>query len=207
MNVIEAATHLGVSPRRVRALITEGRIPARRVGREWEIDDVPSLRTRRPLSHRSRDQLAKAIHSRSLQGLTGQERARVAERLHLLRTSSDPAVVLLDWWGGLADENDAYVQNLLERALAGDSLGVRDSLRRRQPAYLATTARLADRVATERAVHRFTRERLAREAGVPVAIVRQIERGSATPTPGPVRRVLRTLDVTPSALPPLGVAS
>ena len=33
----QAATRLGISPRRVLALITAGRLPAQRIGRDWLI--------------------------------------------------------------------------------------------------------------------------------------------------------------------------
>lgn len=198
---------MGVTPRRVRALISEGKIPARRSGGKWVITHLPLSRTRRPLSATSRAQLAHALHFRSLSGLDGQALSRTASRLHLLRTSDDPARILLDWWGGTANEKDAYVRNLLQRAMAGDSAGVRDELRRRHPAYLSTPARLADRIATERRIHGLSHAQLAERAGVERAVVLDLERGRATRGPGPSRRVLRALDVTPSALPPLGASS
>lgn len=40
MSVREAAQHLGVSPHRVRQLIDQGDLPARRVGRFWVLDEV-----------------------------------------------------------------------------------------------------------------------------------------------------------------------
>lgn len=39
MNTTEAAAALGVSVRRVRALITEGKLMAHRVGRDYAIED------------------------------------------------------------------------------------------------------------------------------------------------------------------------
>lgn len=39
LNTAEAATALGVSVRRVRALITEGKLSAHRVGRDYAIED------------------------------------------------------------------------------------------------------------------------------------------------------------------------
>lgn len=198
---------MGVTPRRVRALISEGKIPAQRSGGKWVVTDLPGARSRRPLSPASRVQLAKALHSRSLSGLDGQALSRTAARLHLLRTSDNPARILLDWWGGTANEKDAYVRNLLQRAIAGDTAGVREELRRRRPAYLSTADRLADRIATERRIHGLSHAELAEKAGVERTVVLDLERGRATHSPGPSRRVLRALDVVPSALPPMGVAS
>jgi excisionase family DNA binding protein len=46
----EAAQRLGISPRRVLALIHAGRLPAVKVGRDWLIDPavLSALPTRRP---------------------------------------------------------------------------------------------------------------------------------------------------------------
>lgn len=208
MDVREAAARLGVSPRRVRTLISEGKVDARKAGRHWKIDELPQTRSaRRPLSPRSRQQLAAALHSRSLDGLVGQERARTASRIRALRSSDDPATLLLDWWGGQPEERDRFVRSLLLRAQAGDRSGVRDTLRERHPAYLSTPQRLSERIATERAIRALTFSELAELAGVDASNVRDLERGRMQKTPGPARRVLKALDVTPSALPPLGVTS
>lgn len=203
MDVNETAAQMGVTPRRVRALISEGKIPARRSGAKWVVTGLPTVRSRRPLSPTSRQRLVTALRSRSLAGLEGQALARTAHRLRSLRTEDDPARLLLDWWGGRADEADAYVRNLLQRAMAGDSAGVREELRRRRPAYLSTVGRLADRIETERRVHGLSRAGLAEIAGVERAAVLDLERGRAARTPGPARRILRALDVVPSALPPM----
>ncbi len=40
MNTRDAAAELGVSPRRVRALIASGAIIAHKAGAEWEISDL-----------------------------------------------------------------------------------------------------------------------------------------------------------------------
>ncbi len=46
----DAADRLGVSDRRVRALIQAGRVPARRVGRDWLIrpEDLRRVARRKP---------------------------------------------------------------------------------------------------------------------------------------------------------------
>lgn len=41
-----AAARLGVSPRRVRALIKDGRLPAQRIGRDWLIEEGDLERVR-----------------------------------------------------------------------------------------------------------------------------------------------------------------
>lgn len=57
MSVAEAAHAVGLSRARVDALIRSGRIPARRIGRQYVIDDLEPLLTRsrqpgRPMSPR-----------------------------------------------------------------------------------------------------------------------------------------------------------
>lgn len=48
MTTKEAAALLGISPRRVQALIKSGRLPAKRIGRDWHIKpkDVDALQHR-----------------------------------------------------------------------------------------------------------------------------------------------------------------
>lgn len=48
VGVAEAARRLGVSPRRVRQMIADGRLPARRIGRVWAINerDLDTIRLR-----------------------------------------------------------------------------------------------------------------------------------------------------------------
>lgn len=53
MNILtttEAATRLGVSPRRVQALIKAGRLPAQKLGRDWMIraQDLKLVEDRKP---------------------------------------------------------------------------------------------------------------------------------------------------------------
>lgn len=199
---------MGVTPRRVRALIDKGELPAHKVGSRWVVDSLPSARRqRRPLSSRSRSHLERALRAWSLAGLDGQERIRTAKRLLELQTAANPASILLDWWGGTAEATDAFMRNLLERALRGDADGVRATLRRSHPAYLATLERLSDRVSTERLIKGYSREALADLAKVSVETLAAIEAGRPTTSPGPSRRVLRALDVSPTALPPMGAQS
>lgn len=51
ITVTEAATRLGVTPRRVQALIAAGKLPATRFGSAWQIDprdlDRPAIRDRK----------------------------------------------------------------------------------------------------------------------------------------------------------------
>ncbi len=50
MTTGEAAVELGISERRVRALITDGRLKAERIGRDWIITEraLDAVRERKP---------------------------------------------------------------------------------------------------------------------------------------------------------------
>ena len=204
MNTAEAARRLGVSPRRVRALIATGRVAARKVSGRWDVTDLGSgARRRRPLSARSRRLLARALHTRSLRGLTGQERARTAARVRELRASPDAARLLVEWWGAAAPGSTGLAANLVEHALAGNWDYVTETLRRRPHEYLRRRENLADVVATERTIRGLTRRQLAESAGVRPEEVRSVERAEPVRSPATIRRILRAVDVEPTALPDL----
>jgi excisionase family DNA binding protein len=206
MDVKQAAERLGVTPRRVVALIANGRIEATKVGRRWEVTKVPGARSRRPLSVRSRQSLAHALHERTLSGLEGQERARTAARVSRLRASQDPAALLADWWGGEVESRPVnFGTNLVEHAIAGDRAYVREALHRRRREYLRRPEDLADVVSAERRIQGFSIDDLARTAGVAVSDVRRLERGLPMSTPSTARRVLDVLSVEPTALPDLAI--
>lgn len=50
LTTTEAAARLGISPRRVLALIKTGRLRARKFGRDWQIDpkDLEPVKVRKP---------------------------------------------------------------------------------------------------------------------------------------------------------------
>lgn len=206
MKVVEAAVSLGVSPRRVRALIGAGRLAAERHGRDWEVEasSVTALdgrRGRRPLSARSRDLLAQALHQRSLGGLAGQERARTAARIRQLRTAEDPAGLLIQWWGGRPGRAINFGTNLVDHALSGNNAYVKTALARTRYEYLRKPADLADIVNSERTIAGLSRVELAERAQLPVETIRLIENARPVGSPGAIRKVLRALDIEPTALP------
>ncbi|MFF2085795.1 hypothetical protein ACFVVM_18615 [Nocardia sp. NPDC058176] len=203
MNVADYADLAGLSPRRVRALVRAGAIPARKVDGRWVVDAPRPLRraARRPLSETSRRALVGALHSKSLDGLSGQLRARTAERLRLLRTAEDPAELLVDWWAGQAPTHLDGGSNLVVHAIAGNSARVREVLHRPRRAYLRYRSSLARVVRDERAVQGLTRDDLAEHAGVDRELVAMIEREAATNDIGGIRKILRVLSVEPTALP------
>jgi hypothetical protein len=204
MDVVSAAAELGVSPRRVRALIDAGRVAAHKSGRGWVVTDLGGERRRgRPLSEGSRAMLTAALRARTLRGLAGHDRARTASRIGQLRASSDPAGLLAAWWGGQAPQGAGFGENLVRRAVAGDDGYVREAVRQHHREYLRDRGDLAEVVSSERAIRGWTRSQLAEAAAVPVAVVEDIERARALTGPGGVRRVLRALEVEPTALPDL----
>lgn len=85
MDVAEAANRLGVTPRRVRALIAAGHVKATKIGASWQVETLPdSPRHSRPLSTRSRRMLVHALQYRTLRSLSGTDRARTAARIRAL---------------------------------------------------------------------------------------------------------------------------
>lgn len=207
MNVQEASKALGVTERRVRALIHQGKITAHKVGRTWQIDDLKVRRaTRRPLSEHSRLILSRALHNRSLTGLTGQDRKRTAKRIAELRASDNPAALLIDWWGGEHSGPLNFGTNLVEHALAGNSTYVLEALHRQQEEYLRKPEDLADVVSSERLIQGLTQVELASKAGVVIGDLKKIERAIRLPLPTSSRKILRVLNIEPTALPDLAVA-
>lgn len=194
-------TH-GVSARRVRALIASGSIAAMRHGRRWQIDErsIRETPSRRPLSPNSRQALSTVLQSRSIETLHGQMRRRTAARVRALRESEDPAALLADWWGRQAPVILDVGSSLAARAIAGDHQGVRQQLRRRSSRYLREPADLAAAVLTERTIRGLSLQDAAAAAGVETKLLRSIESGDAAPLAA-IRRVLRVLDIQPSALP------
>lgn len=204
MDVNQYAEAARVSPRRIRALIASGALNAKKVGRSWEISGGPQRPLgRRPLSPISQDALADALHSRSLSGITGQTRARTAARIRALRESDDPASLLADWWGGKKPRVLNGGTSLVLHALRGDNDLVRTRLQLKPNEYLRRREDLADVVITERSIHGLSRRELAEAARVSVEVIAGIERAEPANSPGALRRVLRALEVEPSALPTL----
>lgn len=206
MNVAEYASKVGVTPRRVRALIQSGAIQAVKSGHGWDIQhtDARRARSRRPLSAHSRRALTKALHQRTLSGLTGQLRARTAARIRMLRESGDPAALLVDWWGGQSPEGINFGANLVAQAQHGDGARVLHRIRTRPAEYLRRRADLADTVSTERTVRGISRTDLAERAAVTVHDLARIETGRPVASVSAVRRVLRALEVEPTAIPAPG---
>lgn len=104
MSVKEAAARLGVSERRVQALIEAGRLPARRVGRMWlvPVADLSRVKYRsRPLSPRAAHAVVRSVSGKpSL--LAGSEAARHHSRMAALVADADPAALLRSWLAAVA---------------------------------------------------------------------------------------------------------
>ncbi|WP_181578410.1 helix-turn-helix transcriptional regulator [Arthrobacter sp. AQ5-05] len=195
-----------MTERPVRALIQQGKLKAQKVGRTWQIDDLQLRRAeRRPLSEHSRLVLSRALHNRSLTGLSGQDRKRTAKRIAEQQASDNPAALLIDWWGGKHSCPLNFGTNLVEHALAGHSAHVFESLHGTRHEYLRKPEDLADVASSERLIQRFTQAELADKAQVSLADLKMIERAIRLPSPTPSRRILRILSIEPTALPTLAV--
>lgn len=204
MKVAEYAKESGVSPRRVRALASGGKLHAYKTADGWEIKEAAAPRHEhpgRPLSDESRRALADALHQRTLDGLTGQTRARTAERIRRLREADDPASLLIAWWGAREPDDVSYGANLVAHALEGRSDYVRELLRERRREYLRTWPDLAATVSAERAISGMSRADLAERAGVDVRAVTSIEKARPTVSVSAIRKVLRAIGVVPTAIP------
>jgi excisionase family DNA binding protein len=94
VSVREAAVRMGVSPQRVRFLADAGRIPARKLGRDWAIDidhlghgEPGKRRAGRPLSARSCWAILHLLNGRPAERLSRSELIRARERLRAVAQS------------------------------------------------------------------------------------------------------------------------
>lgn len=212
MKIREAAQRLGVSERRARTLAASGLIPARKVGTTWVVDAATARPGRgRPLAPMAQRHLTEALHNRSLTGLRGHDRTRTAQRVRLLRSASDPALLLRRWFPRGAVLRRGIPVNFGHRLVALAHLGktreVRELLARKTTEYLRAPEDLAEIIASERAISGLSTADLAEQSNSTVDAIRTLEMHGTYASPGALRRVLRSLEVSPSALPPFEVAS
>ncbi|MFC4375219.1 multiprotein-bridging factor 1 family protein [Nocardia halotolerans] len=153
------------------------------------------------MSEVSRGALVRALHTKSLEGLSGQLRARTAQRLRLLRTAQDPAELLVDWWAGQVPTHLDGGSNLVVHAIAGNTSRVREVLHRPRREYMRYPSTLAQVVRDERTIQGLTRAELAARADVDRALVADIERAGRLNDITGLRKLLRTLGIEPTALP------
>ncbi|MDN6124054.1 MAG: hypothetical protein L0I80_09350, partial [Brevibacterium sp.] len=212
MKIREAANRLGVSERRARALAASGLIPARKAGTTWVVSDAAKRPGRgRPLAPAAQRQVTEALHNRSLIGLRGHDRRRTAQRLRTLRSTSDPVLLLRGWFPRGAALRHGIPVNFGYRLVAlahqGKDLEVRDLLARKTPEYLRAPEDLAEIVASERVINGLSAADLATKSETTVDVIRTLERSGAYTSPGTLRRILHTLDVSPAALPPFEMST
>ncbi len=205
MNVNEASEALGVSPRRVRAMISQGTIPAQMVKGRWQLQDYNprTQRSRRPLSPSSRTALVDTLRTRSLGTLTAQTRARTADRLRALRDTSDPASLIASWWPEGDEGGDPFTRSLVRNARAGNNAYLTKLVKPRANEYLRSRERLADILKTERAVRGLSVLELADASGVQSKIISHLEKGLRVSSPAAALRTLAVVGVQPTALPDL----
>lgn len=67
LSTSDAAIHLGVSERRVRGLITDGRLPAEKIGRDYVIkeEDLKLVQERKPGRPSKKETIGKAANLES----------------------------------------------------------------------------------------------------------------------------------------------
>lgn len=155
--------------------------------------------SRRPLPQVDRDALSQALHDRGLTGLTGRLRTRTSKRMGILRNSPNPAF-LLAWWDGVTPEFKNAGTNLVAHAILGHSDFVTFYLGIEPSWYLYTRKSLANAVRSEREIQGFTQAKLAKRAGVTVKDLRTIEQAQSVSL-STVRKVLRAVNIEPTALP------
>lgn len=112
LSVREAAEHLGVSERRVRALIAEGRLAAQKLGGRWAVDrrGIGRRVQARPAAVRPLSARSAAVLERRLQALLEQDEGvawregvsaveahRTERRLRRLLEAEQPAPLLRAW--------------------------------------------------------------------------------------------------------------
>lgn len=114
---------------------------------------------------------------------------------------------MVDWWCGKVPSAPVnFGTNLVRHAIAGDPGYVREALHRPRREYLRRPEDLADRVRTERRIRGQSRQQLADHAEVSVREVRAIEDARPPSSSTVSQRVLRALDIEPTALPDLAPA-
>lgn len=203
MRVTDAASQLGVSPRRVRAMAAQGRVPAHKEGAVWVIEELVNRKTRRALSVNSWQNLSRSLKQRSLAGLSGQERARTAARIKALRTAPHPSSLLIDWRPAQAPA-DVFLDSLVAYAERNDDYYLKHAMERPEE-YLRSSQDLAEIVSSERAIRGMSRSQLASAAAVSARFVRDIESALPLVSPGQVRRVLGALGIEATALPDMAL--
>lgn len=201
-----------MSERRARALAASGLIPGRKSGTTWVVDAATTRPGRgRPLAPMAQRHLTEALHYRSLAGLRGHDRTRTAQRLQLLRSACDPALLLRRWFPLGAARRHGTPVNFGHRLVALAHLGknqeVSKLLARKTTECLRAPEDLAEIIASERVISGLPIADLAEQSNTTVDAIRTLEKHGAYASPGALRRVLRSLDVSPAALPPFEVAS
>ena len=99
IGVLEAAQRIGLSSRRVRALLENGRIPGRKVAGRWLIDEsqLPSARpSSRPMSPRMAWAFVQLL-SGEQPSVAATEASRLRAKRHQLQHSDDAPRLLRSW--------------------------------------------------------------------------------------------------------------
>lgn len=152
-----------------------------------------------------RRQLIEALRNQSLVGLTGPDRLRVARHLRQLRDSDNPADLLRAWFRGEVPSGWSPGELIVRQAQEGLDDRVSALVNKSRRKFTSSSGRLARVVSDERAIQGLSVAELARRAEVSVDVISALERARPGVRVGETRRILRALDVTPLALPPVTV--
>lgn len=132
VSVAQAAELLGVGPARIRQMAAAGRIPARKVGRDWLID-ARGLRgpatVSRPMSERMAWALLMLSGGEPAPWVSPTERSRIRRQLRRLADTPDPVALVSSWLASRASRLELASTN--PESLLGDRrvrpAGVNDS--------------------------------------------------------------------------------
>lgn len=100
-----------------------------------------------------------------------------------------------------------FGHRLVALAHLGKNREVRELPAKKTTEYLRAPGDLAEIIASERVISGLSIADLAEQSNTTVDAIRTLEKHGTYASPGALRRVLRSLDVSPAALPPFEVAS
>ncbi len=181
-SVADFARREGISPRRVRALIRAGKLPARRVGRQWLVDQVSVHRPSpsRPLGERMRASVIAALSGYSIDERSASERFRLRRYIEELRHSENPDLILGAWIPETAAVALAVAPSDLED-LARDTRLVKTGFSDPR-AHIAASGQLEGRVA-EADIGALRREYLLRSSDRPNVFLHLTTKRPSAPLP------------------------
>lgn len=179
MSISDFAAARKVTVQHARRLAREGKVPARRDGKRWEVvnADVPA-RTRRSLGAQVREDLGVFIRTRTMDHVTGMRKQRLANAVRQLRAAQNPASLLREYFAGHPVPSDIAGAALVKAAINGLDRAVDSSLAMRPTYVLRSPDEFAKRLVEHRLLLDLTSAEVAGSVSVPESTVRRVERGN-----------------------------